>query len=246
MKLATVLFTILFGLALVYGFFVPDAKGFNQPGMARIVFYHVPSAFISSYFIGLSAFFGWKYLKTKKKDVAVRLHSAVDLGTIFALSTMLTGIIFSRVQWNAWWSNDPRQVSFLIVLLIYLALLGLRSSMTDFSQKAKVCSGYAVVALLPAIFLTFVFPRLPQVKQWSFHPSDTIPKNELDSWYSLGLYGHLAVIAFGAWIVYQLSVKTGLIELKKEEAYDELDTHSAPDHRSRRVVRVHHDAEQQD
>lgn len=234
MILAKILFIVLFLIGAVYMALVPDAQQFPQPEMARIVFYHVPSALVSSFFLIASGYFGWRFLRSGDLKWDIKTSSSVEVGTLFAAFTMATGILFSRVQWQAWWHNDPRQISFLIVLLIYLALIGLRTSVDEPVQKAKITAGYALASLLPAIFLIFVFPRLPQVEQMSLHPTNTIAQNKFDVWYATGFYGHLLIIGLGAWIVYKHRYALGQLILQKEEQYGNTHDGSAPADRTRR------------
>lgn len=215
-----------------YGLFIPNAKGFKTPELARILVTHVPCAFIATYFLVASAFFGIGYLR--KKDLAkdVRIAATVEIGTIFALLTMATGIMFSYFQWGNLWENDPRQISFLLVCLFYIGLLALRSGFQDPTKKADVTAGYSAALLIPTVFLTFVFPRLPQVKQWSLHPTDTLQEGKLDGPYSIALLMSAVTLGWLAWEVYRHRVQVGYQLLEQEQDHAHLQTDrpdTAPD-----------------
>ncbi len=223
-----------------YIYSVPDARLFRDPAMARILFTHVPSAFVASIFFVIAAWAGLQVLGQGRILHRARLHAAVELGALFAAFTMATGILFSRVQWGEWWHNDPRQTSFLIVLLSYLALLGLRGAFSDPEKRDKTTAAYAVALLLPAIFLTFIYPRLPHVAQQSFHPSTTIPKGQLDTAYQIGLWGNVTAFLVLAFFVYGLRVRQELHSRALENLDDHLPDshHDSPDSRVRRPVAV--------
>lgn len=223
-----------------YIYSVPDARGFRDPAMARIMFTHVPSAVAASAFFFIAAWAGLQVLGKGRELHRARLHASVELGALFAVFTMATGILFSRVQWGEWWHNDPRQTSFLIVLLGYLALLGLRGAFTDLEKRDKTTAAYAAALLLPAMFLIFVYPRLPHVAQQSLHPSTTIPRGELDLANQIGLWGNGAALLLIAFFIYGLRVRQELHSRALENLDDNLSDshHDSPDSRVRRPVAV--------
>lgn len=210
---------ILFGLAMaavtLWSFLVPDAQlQFMVPQLARILFYHLPCAILTSIYVMFAPYVSIRSLIAKTQDWDVRSVAANELGFLFALLTMASGILFSKVQWGTWWQWDPRQTSFLLVLLIYGAYFALRSAFSDESKRAANSAAYSVATALPAFFLIFVFPRLPQVE--SFHPTQTVQKGLLKGDY---LYVTLAMLvlltAMSVWL-YRLRVRAGLAELALE------------------------------
>lgn len=194
--------------ATVYAFLAPptDPAAWKAPDLARTLFFHLPSAFMASGLIVLAAVLGMRYLKSGDLKFDSRLGAALELGSLFAVITMLTGIFFSRVQWGAWWQNDPRQTSFLIVLLLFLSALIIRAAIDDERRRAAATSVYALSAIIPALFLVFVFPRLPQVQQTSFHPSQTIQQNLLGTEYRIGVIWMLVALIVTTSVLYKRRV----------------------------------------
>ncbi|MDI9635668.1 cytochrome c biogenesis protein CcsA [Kamptonema cortianum] len=220
------LLIVLFSIGMVaYDFMVPDAALFRDPSQARILFFHVPCAFIASYFMIAAAVAGFKTLKRSSARAAAGLHASVEIGTIYILLTLASGILFSRAQWGDWWHNDPRQVSFLLVCLFYLALLALRTAFKDPIQRDRVTGAYALALMLPSLFLVFVYPRLPHVKQKSFHPSDTIPADQLDTAYKVGLWGTLLALSLVTAVLYQERIKLALLDSERENQDGNNSTH---------------------
>lgn len=203
--------------ATAWSMLVPDAQmAFNAPSLARILFFHLPCAITTSIFIFFAPYLAIRYLGSKTLDWDVRAASANELGFLFGLLTMATGILFSEVQWGAWWSWDPRQTSFLLVLLVYGAYFALRSAFADESKRAAHAAAYSVAMTLPSLFLIFVFPRLPQVV--SLHPSTTVQKGELRGDYAYVTITMLVLFfALAAWL-YQMRVRAGLAELELENS----------------------------
>lgn len=137
---------------------------------SRIVFFHVPCAWTSSLAFLFAAGYSIAYLvrrRSRHDDVAA---AAVRLGLLFAVLALLTGSLFARIMWGAFWNWDPRESSFLLLVFLYSAYLFLRASLEDPERRARICAVYAVFAAILMPFLTFVAPRLTA----SLHPQTVI------------------------------------------------------------------------
>lgn len=196
--------------ATVFSFWIPPAKSFQSPNLARIICFHLPCAFMTTGLLFLSAYFGLRYMQTRRPEWDLRTMAATELGALFGTLTMATGILFSRVQWGAWWQWDPRQTSFLFVLLLLVAGLALRAGLADEEKRASAGAAYSLGSLVPALFLIFVFPRLPQVTQKSFHPSTTIQQGGFDGYYWAGILFVFAVVCWATVILFRQRVRTRL------------------------------------
>ncbi|MBI3721287.1 MAG: cytochrome c biogenesis protein CcsA, partial [Fimbriimonas ginsengisoli] len=201
----------------------PDAKRFQTPELARIFFWHFPCTIACTLLLFWGAWNSLRYLQTRNPQADVFATAAIELSLLFGLLVMATGILFSRVQWGAWWQQDPRQTSFLLVLLILMAQFVLRSATPEGPRRAALSAAYWLAATLPIVFLMFVFPRLPQIANASFHPSDTIQQGQLDPYYRWTVISMLAVILMLAAWLYRLRVRAGLAELALEEFDGELE-----------------------
>jgi heme exporter protein C len=228
------LFALAVGVVTVASFLVPDAVGFQYPELARIFFWHFPCPMLATVLLFLGAWFSFRYMKTQDLRDDVRAIASMELGYLFCILTMVTGIIFSYAQWGAWWQNDPRQTSFLMVLLIYAAYFALRGALADEHRRAANSGIYALAALLPVLFLIFVFPRLPQIQ--SFHPNTSIMQGNIKGGYAYVVIAVLVLMSIlTAWL-YRLRTRVGYLELLSEDKNDGLETdrgHSA----TSRVVR---------
>lgn len=231
MKLRHYILGVAILASTAYGLSIPDAKGFRDGTFARILLTHIPCAFLASILLTVAAWFGFRYLRTRDLRIDVKTAASVELGTIFALLTMATGLMFSHIQWGQMWQNDPRQISFLFVCLFYVGLLALRSGFKNPVKQAEVTGAYALALLLPMLFLTFVFPRLPQVEALTFHPNDTLPEFKLDGPYSTALAASFVTMAWLAVEVYRFRVAAGLalLESQNHEPLSAYRNGAAPD-----------------
>ena len=215
-------FALAVGVVTIWSFEVQDAEGFQFPALARIFFWHFPCPMIATTLLFLGAWFSYRYIKTGDLKADVRAIASMELGYLFCILTMLTGIVFSQAQWGSWWQNDPRQTSFLMVLLIYAAYFALRTALADEHRRAANSAIYALSALLPVLFLIFVFPRLPQVQ--SFHPNTSIMGGQIKGPYAYVVTAVLALVTVLTVWLYRLRVKVGLLELLVEDKNDGLET----------------------
>lgn len=186
---------------------------------ARIVFFHVPTAILSSMAYFVAAYYAIRLL-TKQPGFETDVKSAIamELGFLFCILATVTGSIFSHAQWGSYWNWDPRQTSILVMLLIYAAYLSLRGAVAENAQKrGRLCAVYVLVTLVPAFFLIWIVPRIPALA--SLHPPDTLFKREnTGPDYKAVLYpSFLAFILLFIWM-FQLRLRQVKLTMRREQA----------------------------
>ncbi len=149
-------------------FWAPAAAGFKGES-SRIVFFHVPQAWVAVLAFCVNLIASLRYLRTRDPLDDARAATAARLGLVFSLLATVTGSIFAHVMWNSFWNWDPREISIAILLLIYAAYFALREAVPDEERRASLSAAYAILAFVTMPFLVFVVPRI----YWSLHP-DTI------------------------------------------------------------------------
>ena len=149
-------------------FIVPPAEGLGD--YVRIAFFHIPTAWVAVVaFLG-AAYWGARYLKTRELHYdAKSAHSAI-LGLIFTLMATVSGAVFSKLTWGAYWNWDPRQTTIFVLLLIYAAYVTLRMTMRDERARASSSAVYALFSFIAVPFLVFILPRM----FFSLHPSPVL------------------------------------------------------------------------
>ncbi len=161
-----ILLTLAICAAII--FFVPPIKGLGD--LAKIIFFHVPTAWVAVAAFFTSAFFAAKFLRTFNFSFDTLSERAARLGFIFVLMSTISGAIFSKLTWGAYWNWDPRQTTIFVLILIYGAYLTLRATIPDEKIRAKVSAVYSLLSVLTVPFLVFVIPRM----YFSLHPSPVI------------------------------------------------------------------------
>lgn len=158
---------------------VPSATGFKGES-SRIVFFHVPTAWVATVAFLVSCIASVIYLVRREPRDDARAAVSAGLGLLFAVLATVTGAIFARIMWGAYWNWDPRQTSITILLLIYAAYFALRGAVADSEKRATLAAVYSILAFVTVPFLMFIVPRI----YWSLHPdviTNADPDNRLDS-----------------------------------------------------------------
>jgi heme exporter protein C len=128
--------------------------------LARLLFFHVPMAFVAMAAYALAMIFGVRYLKHRQPHLDVMASSAASVGTLFTLLAMLTGAVWAKFAWGTFWNWDPKQTAIFISLLLYVAYFVLRVNISDSNKRAEVSAAYAIVAFPTVLFLLFALPRM--------------------------------------------------------------------------------------
>ena len=123
---------------------------------SRIVFFHVPTAWVAVLAFLFSCVASVRYLRRRDPMDDIRATVSAGLGLLFAVLATVTGAVFARIMWGAYWNWDPRQTSIVILLLIYSAYFALRGAIPDPERRASLAAVYAILAFVTVPFLIFV------------------------------------------------------------------------------------------
>ena len=168
--IAKVLVTIWMTVIIVAAFAYADpAAGF--PGeTSRILFFHVPQAWVATLSFLISMVGSSIYLARRNLKADNLALSAAELGLLFCLLATASGSIFAKAAWGSFWNWDPRETSIVILLMIYGAYFALRSAVGDPEKRRVFGAVYSILAFVTVPFLVFVVPRITA----SLHPENTM------------------------------------------------------------------------
>jgi heme exporter protein C len=143
------------GLLLAVGLYMsatapPD---YQQGHTAKIMFVHVPCAWLSMFIYVLIAASSFGLLVFRHPLADVSAKAAAPIGAVFTLLALVTGSLWGKPMWGAYWVWDPRLTSVLVLFLLYLGLIALRSSLEDETLASKLTAVLSLVgiAILPVI-----------------------------------------------------------------------------------------------
>lgn len=147
--------TILLMVAgLYWGFFqTPDVLS-DQKQYYRIIFVHVPAAWMSMWLYIMIA--GWSIvgLIFNTRLSFMMATATAPTGAIFTFLALWTGAFWGKTSWGTWWDWDPRMTSELILLFIYVGYMALQSAIDDTRRADRASAVLAIVGLftIPIIY----------------------------------------------------------------------------------------------
>ncbi|MGZ4199153.1 MAG: cytochrome c biogenesis protein CcsA [Thermoleophilia bacterium] len=188
--------------ALLLGFWVAptDAStlGFSQ----KIFYFHAPIAETALLAFGVAFVAALLYLRRGDAKYDRLGVAAVRLGLLFSLLVMVTGVIWGRAAWGAWWAWEPRLTTFLLACLLYTGYFVLRGAVEDESRRATYAALFAIVAFVDVPITFFATRFLPA----GLHPVVLGPAGS-------GMAGR-DLIAFAAGLAGMTLLFVGLLRLE--------------------------------
>jgi heme exporter protein C len=166
---------ILFIIGIYWGLFVapPD---YLQGNAYRIIFIHVPSAWLSLEVYMIMAITGFIALVWRIKIMEIISIQCAPIGAIFTLIALVTGMIWGKPTWGTYWVWDARLTSELILLFLYIGIMLLYSAFTDKRQAVKVTSILVIIGLINIPIIHY------SVEWWNtLHQGPTVTKFEKPS-----------------------------------------------------------------
>jgi heme exporter protein C len=163
-----VLTALLFLIGLYVGFFVAPTD-FQQGEAYRIIFIHVPAAWMGMFLYVLMAVYagiGWAFNARLASMMATAISTT---GAIFTFISLVTGSLWGRPAWGVWWVWDARLTSTLILMFLYIGFISLQSSIDDPRRADRAGAVLALVGVINVPIIYF------SVQWWnSLHQGATI------------------------------------------------------------------------
>jgi len=149
---------LIMAVGIYWGLFHTPAD-YQQGDSFRILYIHVPSAWMSMAVYGLMALYAVIAQVWRIKLCEILAMACAPIGAAFTLITLITGSIWGKPMWGTWWDWDPRLTTELILLFMYLGVIGLYNAIDDRRAAARAAGFLAIVgvALLPVIRYSVVW-----------------------------------------------------------------------------------------
>ncbi len=119
----------------------------DQGVIQKIFYVHVPMALVALGGFVAGGYFGLRHLRSGNRSDDLRSYVAIHLSLVLAVGVLITGSIWAKGSWGAWWVwDEPMLVAFLIIFLLYATYQPLRFSIEDPERQARYASVFAIVA----------------------------------------------------------------------------------------------------
>ena len=212
-KYVLFLFIIVLSIGLMEALFL-SPEDYKQSHSVRIMYVHVPSAWLSLGIFSVIAFFSLGIFIFKNKNFSLIAKSLAPIGFIFSIIALVTGSIWGKPTWGTWWAWDARITSMLILALFYLMYL---LSWKIFQSQDKAIKISSIIAILG-------FVNIPIIKfsvdWWStLHQSSSIKilsKTSIHSSMLIPLAIMTAAFTLFSILIFLMKYNTELIKIKNK------------------------------
>jgi len=155
----------------LYGGLVLAPPDYQQGESYRIIFIHVPAAWMSLFIYVVMAFCGVVIVVWRMKLAEIVLISSAPIGASFTFLALATGSLWGKPMWGTWWVWDARLTSELILLFLYLGVIGLHGAIED---KRVASRAVAILAIVGVVNIPIIHYS---VEWWnSLHQGPTVTK----------------------------------------------------------------------
>ncbi len=168
----------------------------------RNQYFHVCMWFAMMILFTVALTMSIRHLASNNAEHDMVASEAVNTGMLFGALGLVTGSIWAKYTWGAWWTNDVKLNGAAITMLTYCAYLVLRNAIPDEQKRGKVAAVYNIFAYVMMLVFILIYPRMSD----SLHPGNggnpAFSKYDLDNTMRLVFYP--AVIGWtllGVWIM---------------------------------------------
>ena len=199
-------------LAGLYGALIGAPPDYQQGDSYRIIFVHVPSAWMSLFVYVVMAASAAIGLIWRMKLADVMVASCAPIGAAFTFLALVTGSIWGKPTWGTWWVWDARLTSELILLFLYLGIIALRGAIDDVRVAARACAILAIVGVINIPIIHY------SVDWWNtLHQPATVTRMDGPSMHSSMLIPLLVMaVAFKVYFVTTLLMRSRAEVLQRE------------------------------
>ena len=151
---------VLAGAAGLYVAFFVAPTDARQGEVYRIVFVHVPAAWMSMFIYVVMAFWAAVGLSLNTRLAFMMAHALAPTGAMFTFLALWTGAIWGKPTWGAWWVWDARFASELILLVLYLGYMALNAAIDDPRRADRACALLALAGTLNLPLICYSVPNI--------------------------------------------------------------------------------------
>lgn len=157
---------ILVLVAIVGGMLIPVPRLAILNETIRNLFYHVTMWFAMMILMTASVYYSVKHLRSTSAFDDARARIAAEAGLVMGILGLVTGSVWAKFTWGAFWVNDPKLNGAAVTILVYLAYMILRNSLPEERQRGRIAAVYNIFAYVLLMVFLMILPRMTD----SLHP----------------------------------------------------------------------------
>lgn len=206
---------VLFALGLYIGFFLAPTD-FQQGESYRIIFIHVPAAWMSMFLYVVMVGYAALGLTLNTRLSAMMATAIAPTGALFTFIALWTGALWGRPTWGTYWVWDARLTSELILLFLYAGFMALQASIEDPRRADKAGAVLAIVGVMNVPIIYF------SVQWWNtLHQGASVSLMKAPSMAAIMLQGMLVMVfAFWFYAIAVVLARVRCIILERERGAD--------------------------
>lgn len=190
----------------------------------RVLYFHIPSAWVTVLALGWSMVASLLYLRSRRLEHDDHAATAAELGLLFCIAATITGALWAKAMWGAYWNWDPRETSIFFLLLIYIAYLALRSAIEEPARRARLAAIYSAIAFVSVPFLVFVVPRIYD----TLHPDPIVnSRGRIDMDPRIRIVFFAMLLGFTGLFYWLLALRVRVLRIERRRAGSRVDIEDA-------------------
>jgi heme exporter protein C len=206
---------VLTAVGLYIGFFVAPTD-FQQGDSYRIIFIHVPSAWMAMFLYLVMAFWAGVGLVFNTRLSAMMATAVAPTGALMAFIALWTGALWGRPTWGAYWVWDARLTSTLILLFLYLGFIALQAAIDDTRRADRAAAVLALVGVVNVPIIYF------SVQWWNtLHQGASVKPSGTTM--AASMFSGMMVMVFAFWMyaiaLVLLRVRAVILERERRAAW---------------------------
>lgn len=211
-KVSALIAVVLLVIGLYMSFFVAPTD-YKQGEGYRIIFIHVPAAWMSMFIYVVMAFWAGMGLVFNTRLSAMMAQALAPTGAIMTFIALWTGAFWGKPMWGAWWVWDARLTSELILFFLYIGFIALQGAIDD-ARRADRAG--AILLLVGVVNIPIIYYS---VKWWNtLHQGASVSLREGSSMSTIMLQAMLIMtFAFWAYSIAVAMYRVRLIILEREK-----------------------------
>jgi heme exporter protein C len=208
---------ILTVIGLYIGFFVAPTD-YQQGDAYRIIFIHVPAAWMSMFIYVVMSMYAFIALVWNIKMSEMMATALAPTGAMFTFLALWTGALWGRPSWGAYWVWDARLTSELILLFLYIGFMSLQSAIDDPRRAARASGLLAIVGVINIPIIYF------SVRWWNtLHQGFSVQPAQTQQLMDPSIKWGMLVLALAFWMytiaVVLYRVRTIILERERQTAW---------------------------